>query len=99
MINPQLLRCLEAARAHTDALFSLVRPSAIYKRPIPERHRLVFYIGARLGNNIDVQATTISSPQIEMTSFATDTTVAPGTQFSLVLDVRQREGFTCTRQA
>lgn len=49
-------------------------------------------IMARLGNNIDVRATTISSPQIEMTSFATDTTVAPGTQFSLVLDVRPVRG-------
>ena len=43
-------------------------------------------IMARLGNKVDVQATTVSSPQLEMTSFATDSTVAPGTQFSLVLD-------------
>ena len=43
---------------------------------------------ARLGNNIDVPATTISSPQIEITSFATDQTVAPGTHFSLVLDIK-----------
>ena len=41
---------------------------------------------ARLGNNIDVPATKISSPQhLEITSFATDQTVAPGTHFSLVL--------------
>ena len=43
---------------------------------------------ARLGNNIDVPATKISSPQIEITSFATDHTVAPGTHFSLVLDIK-----------
>jgi peroxiredoxin len=43
---------------------------------------------ARLGNNIDVPATKISSPQIEITSFATDQTVAPGTHFSLVLDIK-----------
>jgi peroxiredoxin len=45
-------------------------------------------IMARLGNNVNVRATTLSSPQLELTSFATDSTVAPGTQFSLVLDVR-----------
>ncbi len=33
------------ARANTDALFELVRPNALYTRPIPERHRIVFYIG------------------------------------------------------
>ena len=49
-------------------------------------------IMARLGNKVDVQATTMSSPQLEMTSFATDSTVAPGTQFSLVLDVRPARG-------
>ncbi len=49
-------------------------------------------IMARLGNNVDVRATTLSSPQLELTSFATDSTVAPGTQFSLVLDVRPARG-------
>jgi peroxiredoxin len=49
-------------------------------------------IMARLGNNVDVQATTLSSPQLELTSFATDRTVAPGTQFSLVLDVQPVRG-------
>ncbi len=42
----------------------------------------------RLGNNIDVPATRISAPQIEITSFATDETVAPGMHFSLVLDIK-----------
>ncbi|HQZ40763.1 MAG TPA: peroxiredoxin family protein, partial [Vicinamibacterales bacterium] len=49
-------------------------------------------IMARLGNTIDVQATKVTSPQLEVTSFATDTTVAPGTQFSLVLDLRPTQG-------
>lgn len=49
-------------------------------------------IMARLGNNVDVRATTLSSPQLELTSFATDSTVAPGTQFSVVLDVRPAQG-------
>ena len=49
-------------------------------------------IMARLGNNVDVQATNVSSPHLEITSFATDATVAPGTQFSLVLDIRPVRG-------
>ena len=46
----------------------------------------------RLGNNIDVPATKVSSPQIEITAFATDSTVAAGTRFSLVLDRRPAPG-------
>lgn len=33
------------ARQKSDALFEIVRPGAIYDRPISERHRIVFYIG------------------------------------------------------
>jgi gamma-glutamyl hercynylcysteine S-oxide synthase len=36
---------LEAARARTDELFRLLRPGAIYERPVRERHRLIFYLG------------------------------------------------------
>ena len=38
---------LSGARARTDQLFSLVRPGgqALYERPVPERHRLIFYLG------------------------------------------------------
>jgi len=36
---------LESARASTDGLFSLLAPDALYERPIPERHRLIFYRG------------------------------------------------------
>ena len=36
---------LRDARARTDELFGLVRPGAIYDRPIAERHRIVFYLG------------------------------------------------------
>jgi iron(II)-dependent oxidoreductase len=36
---------LAAARLETDRLFRLVAPSALYERPIPDRHRLVFYLG------------------------------------------------------
>jgi formylglycine-generating enzyme required for sulfatase activity len=36
---------LHSARARTDELFALVRPDAIYDRPIAERHRIIFYLG------------------------------------------------------
>lgn len=35
----------ESARATTDDLFKLLSPDALYERPIPERHRLIFYLG------------------------------------------------------
>jgi peroxiredoxin len=65
--------------------------SRFFEQAYQER-RTVGSIMARLGNKVDVQATTVSSPQLEMTSFATDTVVAHGTQFSLVLDVRPARG-------
>ncbi len=40
-----LLARLADARANTDQLFDLVHPDALYDRPIPERHRLIFYVG------------------------------------------------------
>lgn len=40
-----LLARLEDARARTDDLFRIVRPEALYDRPIRERHRIVFYVG------------------------------------------------------
>jgi ergothioneine biosynthesis protein EgtB len=39
------LERLWEARARTDALFRIVRAEALYDRPIPERHRIIFYIG------------------------------------------------------
>jgi formylglycine-generating enzyme required for sulfatase activity len=41
----ELGNALRQARERTDELFSLVRPDALYDRPIAERHRLVFYMG------------------------------------------------------
>jgi iron(II)-dependent oxidoreductase len=40
-----LVSRLLAARQETDAIFEKVGPEAFYDRPIPERHRIVFYIG------------------------------------------------------
>jgi ergothioneine biosynthesis protein EgtB len=36
---------LREARARTDEIFALLEPTALYERPIPERHRLIFYLG------------------------------------------------------
>ena len=36
---------LSAARDCTDHIFSLFTPEALYERPIPERHRVIFYLG------------------------------------------------------
>jgi len=41
----ELLQRLAEARIRTDELFALVRPDALYDRPIPERHRIIFYLG------------------------------------------------------
>src|SRR5512134_330680 len=41
----ELLGQLQYARSRTDALFDLVKPEALYDRPIAERHRIVFYLG------------------------------------------------------
>ena len=38
-------RALDRARDETDRLFRLVRPDSLYDRPIPERHRIIFYLG------------------------------------------------------
>lgn len=44
-LSADLHQELEAARSQTDQLFSLLDPGALYDRPIPERHRIVFYLG------------------------------------------------------
>ena len=43
--RPTLAARLGEARARTDEIFSILRPEALYERSIPERHRLVFYLG------------------------------------------------------
>src|ERR1700751_4900558 len=44
-VEESLLHRIADARQKSDALFEIVRPEALYDRPIPERHRIVFYIG------------------------------------------------------
>ena len=40
-----LLARLADARQMTDDLFRIVKSDSLYERPIPERHRIIFYIG------------------------------------------------------
>src|SRR5262245_5720894 len=44
-LRTRLHRALADARRRTDEVFSLVRDEALHERPVPERHRLAFYIG------------------------------------------------------
>jgi peroxiredoxin len=46
----------------------------------------------RLDHDVDVPATRVSSPQMDIATFASDATVAPGTHFSLVLDLSPSAG-------
>ena len=61
-----------------------------YFEPSYEERNSVGSVLARLGNKVDVPATKTSSNEIEIISYATDQVVAPGTRFSLVLDVTPR---------
>ncbi len=45
VVNRTLQAQLDAARERTDQLFDLLKPEALYCRPVPERHRLIFYLG------------------------------------------------------
>ncbi len=44
-VRHQLLERLPEARIRTDELFGIVTPDSLYERPIPERHRIIFYLG------------------------------------------------------
>jgi iron(II)-dependent oxidoreductase len=44
-LHAVLLSRLREARTRTDALFELLPPNSFYDRPVPERHRLIFYLG------------------------------------------------------
>jgi ergothioneine biosynthesis protein EgtB len=44
-VRDELIERWSDARWQSDALFNLVRENALYERPIPERHRIIFYLG------------------------------------------------------
>lgn len=43
--SARLLKRYDEARAESDRLFTVMAPDALYERPIPERHRIAFYLG------------------------------------------------------
>jgi formylglycine-generating enzyme required for sulfatase activity len=45
LVASKLLRELHAARSESDRLFGILKPEALYERPIAERHRVIFYLG------------------------------------------------------
>lgn len=44
-VADELMERVLDARRRSDALFDMVRPDSLYERPIPERHRIIFYVG------------------------------------------------------
>jgi formylglycine-generating enzyme required for sulfatase activity len=62
--HQQLLK----ARADTDNLFTLLQSATLYDRPVPERHRLIFYLGhlEAFDWNLMIQMAACSSAQPEL---------------------------------
>jgi DsbC/DsbD-like thiol-disulfide interchange protein len=60
--------------------------SRIFETAYQERDTLSSVM-VRLGKKLDTPAARISAPHLDVTTFATDQIVAPGTHFSLVVDV------------
>src|SRR5579871_2292270 len=44
-VGLSLLERMADARRRSDALFDIVQSGSIFERPIPERHRIIFYVG------------------------------------------------------
>jgi ergothioneine biosynthesis protein EgtB len=44
-LRHDLLERLSEARLRTDRLFDILKSDSLYERPIPERHRIMFYVG------------------------------------------------------
>ncbi len=45
IVRHELMERLFDARRRSDSLFNLVSAGSLYERPIPERHRIIFYLG------------------------------------------------------
>ena len=43
---------LADARKRSDELFAIVRSESMYDRPIAERHRIIFYVGHYMPNEV-----------------------------------------------
>jgi DsbC/DsbD-like thiol-disulfide interchange protein len=61
--------------------------SRVFETAYQERDT-ISSVMVRLGGTIDAPATKIAAPHLDLTTYTTDQTVAPGTHFSIVLDVK-----------
>jgi len=59
--------------------------SRFFENAYQERDTIASVI-TRLGGRVHATATQVSAPHLDLTTFTTDETVAPGTHFSLVID-------------
>ena len=59
--------------------------SRVFESAYQERDTIASVM-VRLGGRMDAPAVKVWAPHLELTTFATDQTVAPGTRFSLVID-------------
>jgi len=62
--NAELCQSLAQARAQTDSLFDLIDPAALFERPIPERHRIIFYLG-----HLEAFDRNLLGPALELPAF------------------------------
>lgn len=60
--------------------------SRAFEQAYQERNTISSVV-ARLGGQVNAPVTKISAPHLEITSFSTDPVAAPGTKFSVVLDI------------
>ena len=65
--------------------------SRVFETAYQERDT-ISSVMVRLGRSLDTPATKVSAPHLEVMTFASDQTVAPGTHFSLVLDITPGRG-------
>lgn len=71
--------------------FILDRESVVTARffePTYQERNTISSVLARLGRQVDASVTKTSAPHLEITSYPTDRVAAPGTHFSIVLDIK-----------
>jgi hypothetical protein len=62
--------------------------TARFFEPTYQERDTVSSVLARLGESVDAPVTTTTAPHLEITSYLTDSVAAPGTHFSIVLDIK-----------
>jgi len=65
--------------------------SRVFEKAYQERDTISSLM-VRRGDRIAAPATKITAPHLEVTTYTTDQTVAPGTHFSIVLDIKPARG-------